>query len=279
MVVKCRREERCGSTTETLNCNHGDTGWHYYGSRYYASGEGRFLSEDPVFLWLGDVQRLMQSTQMGQEAYLSNPQQLNSYSYAFNNPLVNIDVTGEFSSRTAMAGLMQIGEAALGGIQTAFQAAASGMAYAVGYAPLGTVMAVGALGNLDSSFVDSSDGMTNVVNGLFTEKAPVISADHGPIRDIVQGAMGDTKIFDGVALGANVITFTGKETPEYVGKTMAAFGVYQNAVSAGVGNASFSYLAQKAAGFAFEAADIATQIISGGSGILDYAESRLNSSD
>jgi RHS repeat-associated protein len=65
-----------------------DTGLNYMNARYYDSATGRFVSEDPVFLALGTK---------GSLSVLANPQALNSYSYATNNPLVNVDSDGNFA--------------------------------------------------------------------------------------------------------------------------------------------------------------------------------------
>lgn len=56
-----------------------ESGLDYFGARYYGSNMGRFMSPDPSGLYYAD---------------LSNPQSLNLYSYAQNNPLKNIDPTG-----------------------------------------------------------------------------------------------------------------------------------------------------------------------------------------
>jgi len=61
-----------------------DTGLSYMNARYYNSSIGRFISQDPVFIGLGS----------GQIEVLSDPQLLNSYSYARNNPLAYIDPDG-----------------------------------------------------------------------------------------------------------------------------------------------------------------------------------------
>jgi RHS repeat-associated protein len=56
-----------------------ESGNDYFGARYYASSMGRFLSPDPSGLMYADP---------------TNPQSLNLYSYAWNNPLRNIDPSG-----------------------------------------------------------------------------------------------------------------------------------------------------------------------------------------
>ncbi|WP_213807878.1 RHS repeat-associated core domain-containing protein [Granulicella sp. dw_53] len=56
-----------------------ESGNDYFGARYYASSMGRFVSPDPSVLDFAD---------------LGNPQSLNLYSYALNNPLKYIDPTG-----------------------------------------------------------------------------------------------------------------------------------------------------------------------------------------
>ncbi|HCC83783.1 TPA: hypothetical protein DEP96_02955 [Candidatus Uhrbacteria bacterium] len=61
-----------------------DTGFYYYGVRYYSANYGRFLSEDPVFLDIGIENKI-----------LNDPQALNSYSYARNNPIKYVDEDGK----------------------------------------------------------------------------------------------------------------------------------------------------------------------------------------
>ena len=56
----------------------------YAGARYYNAKTGQFLSEDPMF-WSAP------------QSYLMDPQQWNSYAYARNNPVVNVDPSGKFS--------------------------------------------------------------------------------------------------------------------------------------------------------------------------------------
>ena len=56
-----------------------DTGFDYFGGRYYASGNGRFTSVDPV---------------LDQQKALGDPQQWNRYAYVRNNPLKFVDPDG-----------------------------------------------------------------------------------------------------------------------------------------------------------------------------------------
>ena len=64
-----------------------DSGLSYLNARYYSSDRGQFISQDPVFLGLGVDNRTAQ--------VLQDPQQLNSYSYARNNPITGKDPNGE----------------------------------------------------------------------------------------------------------------------------------------------------------------------------------------
>jgi len=55
---------------------------------------GRFLSKDPSFLLVGD-QNFEKKYRRSLESFLSDPQELNSYSYVKNNPLRFTDPSGE----------------------------------------------------------------------------------------------------------------------------------------------------------------------------------------
>jgi RHS repeat-associated protein len=71
-----------------------DSTLSYLNARYYDGNRGQFLSEDPTFLAVGNESQLKQLSQENQQKYLSDPQQLNSYSYGKDNPVTNKDAQG-----------------------------------------------------------------------------------------------------------------------------------------------------------------------------------------
>ena len=69
---------------------------YYYGARYYNAGIGQFNSIDPVSNKLAISYQLMAENQLELLDILINPQALNNYSYANNNPIIYTDPDGEF---------------------------------------------------------------------------------------------------------------------------------------------------------------------------------------
>jgi hypothetical protein len=63
-------------------------------ARYQNSSRGQFISEDPSFLAIGNPSQVQQLAAQDQTAFLSDPQQLNAYGYARDNPIINKDPTG-----------------------------------------------------------------------------------------------------------------------------------------------------------------------------------------
>jgi RHS repeat-associated protein len=122
------------------------SGLNYVRARYYEPALGRFLSEDPAFLAVGNPQSLRQITKLDLQEYLANPQHMNSYSYAFNNPLAYTDEGGKFAIRTLGVALLQSGKAALSIGMTYGQASLAGAAVAVGQPQIAGFLAAGALG-------------------------------------------------------------------------------------------------------------------------------------
>jgi len=66
----------------------------YLNARYLNSQQGQFLSEDPVFLAVGDARQQQQLSGRDQNTMLTDPQQMNSYGYGRDNPMVNKDPLG-----------------------------------------------------------------------------------------------------------------------------------------------------------------------------------------
>ncbi|MGB0757447.1 MAG: RHS repeat-associated core domain-containing protein [Patescibacteria group bacterium] len=73
-----------------------DSGLYYMNARYQNPSIGRFISQDPVHLAVGNRAAVERMTGGSFEVHLADPQSLNSYSYARNNPLKHVDVTGEY---------------------------------------------------------------------------------------------------------------------------------------------------------------------------------------
>jgi len=67
-----------------------ETGLSYYGARYYDAVSGRFVQADPLIL------NIAQMSADQRNAFLSDPQNLNAYSYVKDNPLRYIDPTGHY---------------------------------------------------------------------------------------------------------------------------------------------------------------------------------------
>lgn len=137
-----------------------ETQLSYLNARYYDGGPGQFLSQDSVFLGIGVDSRTAQA--------LQDPQLMNSYSYARNNPIVYEDPNGEWIHIAAGAliggGIGLVGQ----GIQDAVNknysgyeayagAAAGGATFGAVTAATGGLSLVGAgVVGVGSGFVQSS---------------------------------------------------------------------------------------------------------------------------
>ena len=93
----------------------GDTEFSYLNARYYQGSRGQFLSQDPVFLALGNPGRMSQKMQRDLLAILADPQSWNSYGYARGNPILLKDPSGKWWELSASAVIP--GRAFTGGIR------------------------------------------------------------------------------------------------------------------------------------------------------------------
>jgi RHS repeat-associated protein len=73
-----------------------DSTFSYFNARYYNSNQGQFILEDPVFLALGS-HSAEQLAQQKIQAILADPQKLNPYSYAEDNPISIKDPSGLYN--------------------------------------------------------------------------------------------------------------------------------------------------------------------------------------
>lgn len=97
-----------------------DSSLSYLNARYYNGSVGRFLSQDAVFVALGNGEEIQKLTQIEQNKVLEDPQSLNSYSYARNNPISLSDPEGKF---------VILGPVAASIVTAAFKATAAALTY------------------------------------------------------------------------------------------------------------------------------------------------------
>jgi RHS repeat-associated protein len=99
-----RLDEKTGTLTEQRKYTgqeyDASTGLNYLNARYQNPTTGRFISEDPAFIAIGADQVTTAEEKQQRDAFFSDPQQLNSYSYARNNPLRWTDPLGLFNVQT-----------------------------------------------------------------------------------------------------------------------------------------------------------------------------------
>jgi RHS repeat-associated protein len=83
------------------------SGLDYFDARYYDPSRGQFITEDPVFLAIGSPQA-EQIANIKLPSILSDPQQLNAYSYAENNPITKKDASGRVTVQALLSSLSSV---------------------------------------------------------------------------------------------------------------------------------------------------------------------------
>lgn len=90
--------------------NDNSTALMNFGARYYNPKAQRFISEDPSFLAIGNNLQIQALTGQSLTQVLMNPQSLNSYSYALNNPIVNTDPNGNWTKKDTQMAAMYLSD-------------------------------------------------------------------------------------------------------------------------------------------------------------------------
>ena len=180
-----------------------ETGWDYFGARYYGSRIGRFTTTDPVV----DV-----------KSALVNPQRWNKYAYGLNNPLRNVDPDGRDSLDLAIGFGQGVGRVALGAAM-AFGAAIDshgipnpGAAAMMGYEVSQNVQALGYAASNPGAVVDAYVALSTSANG----------AD----QRLLGGAIGE-----GSAVAALTLAPAAKGAPAQVQLNRAAGNAFRDEVA------------------------------------------------
>ncbi len=227
-----------------------DTGLNYLNARYYGGDRGQFISQDPMFLligsqdfnkkwdtnWRNSNKKKDQFNNQFLFEYLSNPQNLNSYSYGLNNPITMSDPTGLFAFQLGLT--TNIG---LGG--------EVGSSFNIGFASDGTFgisksLHGGGLAGADAS-IGISAGYSNAKtwnDTLGTENYASLGGKVLLGGDVTTnfsgGKYSGTEV--GIGMGARLgptpipVTFSGgvnKTTPVYQGNISGIINGMKNAVN------------------------------------------------
>jgi RHS repeat-associated protein len=158
------------------------TNLNYAGARYYNGSIGRFISQDPVALALGNQSVIEDKTGIKFNTYLRNPQTHNSYGYAGNNPVKYKDKNGEFLFLVPIAAIAMTALSAYDTYDTArtvmdSDTSFTGKAVAIGLwaSPLGDVKASK---NLISEFITRVNGRLPI-NHSYAGQTYKLSGDLG----------------------------------------------------------------------------------------------------
>jgi RHS repeat-associated protein len=91
----------------------------YSNARYLNPTQGQFITQDPVFLALGNPNQIQRITQQQQFLALTDPQKLNAYSYGRDNPVTLEDPSGDFIPFiVALGAIFEAYSLAQGGVDT-----------------------------------------------------------------------------------------------------------------------------------------------------------------
>jgi hypothetical protein len=228
-------------------------------ARYYDSSVGHFLSEDPLFLSLGDVGRAGDIMDKSDSAaaerglrsarktgandasklrrLLSDPQQLNSYAYARNNPLALVDPSGLVGVGVTVGGTAEIGDYMAGAGATASTGGGVFWGSSTGFS-LGGITSAGSFAACSSGEASypSSPKNDNHVLGAYTGAGASIFLTNADSASDLSGASKTYSINLGFFLRGGTIQISSGKNAE--GKTIWMFsygGPIPGAPATGVG--------------------------------------------
>jgi len=193
-----------------------DTGLTYMGARYYPGNIGRFISQDPAYLAVGNIGALQNITQLTLQEYLSDPQGFNSPRTTARNGLNSTSGFG-WKRNTIAAGNSMSGWAEI----LADPQAQNSYAYARNnplkytdpdgeFYQIPVALGVGALGGVASQYV--SDVVNNYQSGV---------QGWNVLTQVSDGKTYTARAAQGAAIGLSVLT----GNPYVVGGTAAGTSV------------------------------------------------------
>jgi RHS repeat-associated protein len=174
------------------------TDLNYHHARYYSSTRGQFLSQEPIFLSLGDSGEVKKLSKEDQQSYLRDPQLQNSYSYARDNPIALKDQNGKL----VQTALLLARNALIGGATADLGLYASNVPLNLNQGKTGSQVFTNNFSTSDYAEAFGKGAVVGAINpsGVFTTGALVGAVDL--VNDFRSGRTPDLK-------GASIDALTG----------------------------------------------------------------------
>ncbi len=218
-----------------------DTGLTYANARYYSGTMGRWLSQDNLFLAINDSDAIESESGQTYLEYLSNPQNLNSYSYVINNPLKYQDITGETYTEAGKGFAVGMGQGLWGTIKGTANSiahpitATKNMANAAVNGGKAWQQLISDLSkNSKTTVAEIKDGLSIQFNEFMSKSDYEKGRIMGQATEKVMEAVAVKKVSEGLASGTLRQTTLGAEKGVQVGKYNLAVDKYSRAGGGGV---------------------------------------------
>lgn len=222
------------------------TGLTYANARYYDSTLGRWLSQDPMFLLIGmkefsytwnenwrrkkpdaDFNLINYQPKIANDddrliliEFLSSPQQLNSYGYVTNNPLLYIDPTGKVKWKQLFTGTIR-SIAAIGGAAISI----GGVAASTVTGPGSIFVATGATYVISESGVQLSYGINEIGNAIQDKE---YKAGKGILGTVVSNYLDKDKVEKAEKANIAVQAIDAVDNPNPFSFLTFGLGIYDN---------------------------------------------------